>query len=137
MTDVMTRTRSAPDVDRSGTFGPRLAELRKAAGFTQHALARAAGVTRRMVAYYESENNYPPAPVLVQLARALGATTDELLGIETTRRDLTPHGNSHLARRLKQLEALPPSDQKAVFKVIDALAMQTKPAAANGNRRGG
>ena len=88
-----------------------------------------------MVAYYESENNYPPAQVLVQLARALGATTDELLGIEALPKDLTLHGNSHLARRLKQLEALPPSDQKAVFKVIDALATQTKPA-ANGRRAG-
>jgi transcriptional regulator with XRE-family HTH domain len=136
MTDVMIRPRSVPDADPQGQFGPRLAALRKAAGFTQHQLARAAGVTRRMVAYYESENHYPPAQVLAQLARTLGATTDQLLGVGLSPADLTPHGNSHLARRLKQLEALPPSDQKAVFKVIDALATQTKPA-ANGKRRAG
>ena len=135
MTDVMIRSRSVPAVDPAGQFGPRLCALRKAAGFTQHQLARTAGVTRRMVAYYESENNYPPAQVLVQLARALGATADELLGIGALPKDLTLHGNSHLARRLKQLEALPPSDQKAVFKVIDALATQTKPT-ASGRRAG-
>jgi transcriptional regulator with XRE-family HTH domain len=135
MTNVMTRSRHVPDADPS-EFGPRLNALRKAAGFTQHQLARAAGITRRMVAYYESENNYPPAQVLVQLARALSATTDQLLGIGSSPADMTPHGNSHLARRLKQLEALPPSDQKAVFKVIDALATQTKPL-MNQSRRVG
>jgi transcriptional regulator with XRE-family HTH domain len=136
MANVMTRSRHVPDADPAGEFGPRLNALRKAAGFTQHELARAAGITRRMVAYYESENNYPPAQVLVQLARALGATTDELLGIGAPPKDLALHGNSHLARRLKQLEALPPSDQKAVFKVIDALATQTKPLTNQGRRAG-
>lgn len=40
----------------SGTagFGARLAELRKAAGFTQQQLADEVGVSRRMVAYYEA-----------------------------------------------------------------------------------
>jgi len=135
MMTLMSRPRHTPDADLEGQFGPRLAALRKTAGFTQHQFALAAGITRRMVAYYESENHYPPAQVLVRLAQALGATTDQLLGISPPSSDPTPHGNSHLARRLKQLESLPPSDQKAVFKVIDALATQTKPVAAQGRRR--
>jgi hypothetical protein len=53
----------------------------------------------------------------------LDLSTDELLGVMPAKR-AAPHGNSHLARRLKQLGALPPSDQKAILKVIDALIAQ-------------
>lgn len=40
-------------------FGKRLANLRKAAGYTQQQLADEIGATRRMIAYYESENHRP------------------------------------------------------------------------------
>ena len=102
-------------------FGKRLAELRKAAGYTQEQLAQSIGASRRMVAYYETESQHPPIHILLDLARALGMSTDQLLGVAKL---AAPHGNSHLARRLKQMECLPPTDQKAVFKFIDALVAQ-------------
>jgi transcriptional regulator with XRE-family HTH domain len=104
-------------------FGKRLAALRKAAGYTQEQLAGAIGVSRRVVAYYETESQHPPIHILIDLAGALDLSTDELLGVMPAKR-AAPHGNSHLARRLKQLGALPPSDQKAILKVIDALIAQ-------------
>lgn len=60
-------------------FGPRLAALRKAAGFTQHQLADELGISRRRIAYYESESDHPPANLLADLARALNVSTDQLL----------------------------------------------------------
>ena len=66
-----------------GWDGARLAQLRKAAGYTQAELAEAmGGVTRRMIAYYETEAEHPPAAMLAALARALRVSVDELLGIE-------------------------------------------------------
>ena len=77
----MGKTREQP----APTFGARLAELRKAAGLTQVELAEAIGSSQRMVAYYESTDDYPIARLLRHLSRALGVTTDELLGLTPPR----------------------------------------------------
>ena len=42
-------------------FGERLAQLRKAAGYTQQQLADEIRASRRQVAYYEGESDHPPA----------------------------------------------------------------------------
>ncbi len=64
------------------SFGKRLAELHKAAGYTQQQLAEEIGATRRMIAYYESESQHWPANMLVDLAKALNVSADALLGIK-------------------------------------------------------
>ena len=61
-------------------FGARLAELRKERGFPQLELAEQAGLSRRMLAYYEGQSEHPPTTHLPGIARALGVTTDERLG---------------------------------------------------------
>ena len=43
------------------SFGGRLAQLRKAAGYTQVEFAAEIGITQRMVAYYEAPGAQPPA----------------------------------------------------------------------------
>jgi transcriptional regulator with XRE-family HTH domain len=115
-------------------FGPRLAQFRGSAGYTQAELAQAIGGTRRMVAYYESENHLPPAHVLVELARALEVSTDELLGIKRRKQNGQPHGNSRLMRKLKQLQQLPKAQQNAVIQHIDALAQAQKNTTGKSSR---
>ena len=66
--------------DSAQGFGARLAEVRKAAGFTQTELAEALGISQRMVAYYESIDDNPLARILVLLSKTLKVSTDELLG---------------------------------------------------------
>lgn len=100
-------------------FGPRLARLRKAAGFTQEELAEEIGVSRRMVAYYEVESEYPPANLLPQISRALKVSTDELLGMATPKKAQAP-GNARLQRRLQQIEQLAARDKRQVLQVLDA-----------------
>ena len=59
----------------------RLRQLRKSAGLTMDALAQAAGISKSYV--WELENREVPhlsAKVLVDLAKALGVTTQDLLG---------------------------------------------------------
>ena len=108
------------------TCGQRLARLRKARGLTQTELGAQVGLSYRMVAYYESQTDRPPAHVLPELARALGVSVDELLGIR--RGPAVPVvTNLRLWRRLQQIERLPPAARKAVLKVLDGYLARFEP----------
>lgn len=107
------------------SFGERLAQLRKAAGYTQVEFAAEVGITQRMVAYYEAPGAQPPAHLLPQMAQALGAGVDELLGAAPARR-MKKVGNSRLERRLQAIEKLPPQEKRQVLQVIDAFIERGK-----------
>ncbi len=101
-------------------FGQRLAEIRKSRGITQAELGAAVGVSNRVIAYYELESTQPPGAMLVDLARVLRVTTDELLGATPSRERVRPK-IARLMKRLERVSDLPPTDQKAVLKFVDAL----------------
>ncbi|MDB4912414.1 MAG: phage regulatory protein [Gemmatimonadetes bacterium] len=81
-------------------FGDRLAALRQRRGLTQTALGEAVGVSKRVIAYYEADGAQPPAAMLIELARALPVSADELFGLAPLRD--TP--NPKVARLLKRIE---------------------------------
>ena len=101
-------------------FGARLAALRQAKGMTQLELGTAVGVSNRVIAYYEADDAQPPGAMLVDLARALTVSTDELLGV-TPVRERTPPKTARLLKRLRRIAELPPADQRAVLKLVDAM----------------
>ena len=102
-------------------FARRLASLRRARGMTQQELADAAGSTQRMIAHYETSSDaQPPAALVASLARALGVSSDELLGLKPLKEE-TPSASMRLRKRLLQAEKLPPSDQKTLLRLLDAL----------------
>ena len=105
-------------------FGKRLIALRRLRGMTQVQLAEAADTTQRAISYYETTGNFPPAPALVALARALGVTTDELLGIKSVKADARTEDpeTRRLWRKFQQVAALPEKDQRAVIRLINSLA---------------
>ncbi len=101
-------------------FGSRLAQLRKAAGYTQQQLADEIGASRRQIAYYEGESEHPPASLLITLARALNVTTDELLGMRSGRgKAATLAVSTRLERRLKLIERMPPKPKQQLLGLID------------------
>lgn len=61
------------------TLGQRIAQLRKAKGLSQEALADLVGVSRQAVSKWELDEAQPDAAKLVLLARALKVSTDQLL----------------------------------------------------------
>jgi len=63
------------------SFGERLARLRQEAGLSQRDLAAEVNISQRMVAYYEKQTTHPPTHLLPLLAKALGVSSDQLLGI--------------------------------------------------------
>lgn len=99
-------------------FGQHLAQLRKDAGYTQKELADEIQSTRRVIAYYETESAHPPANLLVDLAKALNVTTDELLGIKPIKQK-TVKTDNRLQRRIQQIEKLPSKDRRQLVQVID------------------
>ena len=71
-----------------------------------------------MIAYYEGQTEHPPTKILPDLAKALGITTDELLGIQPIKRN-EKLKNSRLQRRLQQIEQLPQKDKRQLLQLID------------------
>lgn len=98
-------------------FGQRMAELRKAAGYTQVELAKELGISQRMVSHYEGRAEHPPAAQLPALAKALGVTTDELLGIKPVKKARKP--DTRLERRLQQIQKLDSRPRKQIMQLID------------------
>lgn len=107
----------APSV--TSNVGKQLARLRKGAGYTQQELADEIGATRRMIAYYEAESDRLPTNLLVELARALKVTTDELLGLKATAAAKSTQRDSRLLRRLQQIEKLDAAKKRQIMQVID------------------
>jgi transcriptional regulator with XRE-family HTH domain len=105
------------------SFGERLQAIRKARGLTQVQLAEAAETTQRAISYYETEAGFPPAPAVIDLAKALKVSTDELLGVKAPRVERI-NDDSEARRQWKRFQmvsTLPERDQKAVIRLINSL----------------
>jgi transcriptional regulator with XRE-family HTH domain len=125
-----------PKITTLEGFGPRLAALRQGRGMTQMELGRAAGVSQRVIAYYEAESAQPPGSLLVSFAKALKVSADELLDLAPVREIVAPK-TARLLKRLRRIEELPPADQRAVLKLVDAMLETRRRAtpAAKGKRK--
>ena len=106
----------------------RLRRLRKSAGLTMEGLAQAAGISKSYV--WELENREVPhlsAKVLVVLAKALGVTTQDLLGepppVKATPEDL---------RFFRKYVSMDKSDKDRLRKMVDLF---DQPAAKRAGRR--
>lgn len=108
---------------RSG-FGDRLIALRRLRGMTQVELAQAADTTQRAISYYETTDNFPPAAALIALAKALGVTTDELLGLKSVKADARAENPDvrRLWKKFQLVATLPDKDQRAVIRLINSLS---------------
>lgn len=115
---AMPRKKSAPS-----PFGRRLEVLRKARGFTQLDVAKALGTTQRTVSYYETQGGSPPAYVVVTLAKLLGVSADELLGLKPSKADNRKEDpeKRRLWKRFQRMTSLPERDQRAVIRLINSL----------------
>ena len=66
-------------------------------------------------------------------SRPLKVSTDELLGVKPVAEKTSPK-TARLLKRLRRVEELPPADQRAVLKLVDAMLetrRRTTPARTN------
>jgi hypothetical protein len=67
-----------------------------------------------------SHDAEPPGALLVDLAQALGVTTDEMLGADPLREKGSAR-HARIRKRLQRVGDLPVGDQRAVLKFVVAL----------------
>ncbi len=71
------------ELTREGkSFWKRLAKFRLAAGYSQRDFPAETGISQRMVVYYEKACERIPIQLLPLFAKALGVSTDQVLGLE-------------------------------------------------------
>ena len=107
------------------SFGERLAQLRQDAGYTQVEFAAAAGITQRMVAYYEVPDAHPPAHLLPQMAQVLEVSLQVLLGVSEPRRPKKVATN-RLERRLMEIEKLDLKAKRQITQLLDTFIEREK-----------
>ncbi len=61
------------------SIGARITSLRQQAGITQGALAKALGVSRVTVTFWETDRNTPPSQELLRIAEILGVPVEVFL----------------------------------------------------------
>ena len=109
-------------IDPASDFGKRLHRLRRERGLTQTQLADAIGSSQRAISHYETVAEYPPAPVIVELAKALKVSTDELLGAKQIKIEKESPEIRRLWRKFQMVLALPEKDRRAIIRMINSLA---------------
>ena len=112
---VVPRTKQTSDE----TIGQRLARFRRDRGITQTELAEMLGIAQPMISGYERDTLRLHGELIVQLAKILNVTADELLGLDEMKSTM-PVKNKRLLRKLQDLDRLPRRDQEAVLRTIDA-----------------
>ena len=63
-------------------IGERIKELRQEKGVSQLTLAKAVGVDKRAIIFWEQQVNEPKASYIVGLAKYFNVSTDYLLGLD-------------------------------------------------------
>jgi transcriptional regulator with XRE-family HTH domain len=103
-------------------LGVRLAQLRKAQGLTQMQLAKLLQVSQQQMASYEVGRRRIPISMLPTLAKILGASLENLLGMTNgvTKRGPTPI----LQQQLEQLSQLPRTKQRVVNEMLTGILQQ-------------
>jgi transcriptional regulator with XRE-family HTH domain len=103
------------------TVGSRIARLRRDKGMTQTELAQLLQVSQPVVSDYENDVIKLSGETVAQLAQILGASADEILGLEKAAlARAIPIKNRRLYRQLQNIEKLPKRDQEALLRTIDA-----------------
>ena len=103
------------------SFGERLAQLRKTAGYTQVEFAAEVDITQRMVAYYEAPDAQPPAHLLPQMAQVLGVGVgvDVLLGL-SEQRSPKRIATNRLERRLLEIDKFDAKAKRQITQLLDS-----------------
>ena len=106
-------------------FSSNLIGLRKERGLTQEDLSRISGISRRMVAYYETKPANPPINKVESLAKALNVRISELIGADTTinlqMNENFSNLDSRTIKKLKGILSLSNYERHMVYSFVDSL----------------
>jgi transcriptional regulator with XRE-family HTH domain len=110
-------------------IGQRLRALRRKRGLSQAEVAAVLHTGQANISHIERGARGLTIQQLVKFAKALRASTDDILLGQKTLGEPSSLRSGRLLRRLQRIEELDRADQRAVLKYLDALL------ARNGHRR--
>lgn len=117
---LMSRTDRPP-------LAQRLAELRQRAGLSQADLAKRIGVHPSNIGFWELKGTPPRGEVLPALARELGVSVDEILGVRALKaRPAGPEGK--LRQIFERASKLPRSQQAKLVEFVEAFVERQEKA---------
>ena len=99
----------------------QLSRIRKQRGMTQAEVADALGLPQGLISNYEKGARRLHSDLIVRFAKLFKVTTDELLGHKIPKNRKSDNFGLHLVKRIKQIESLSKSRQKAVLQSIDMM----------------
>ncbi len=99
-------------------IGRRLKELRLRQGMTQAQVAERVGLNQPLISQYERGDVRLHGALVARLAKALGASADEVLGLQRTHNE-APSKDRRFIHRLRQIERLPDRSKQVLLKTID------------------
>lgn len=100
------------------TIARRLRELRKRRGKTQAEMATTLGIDQTLVSAYERGAVRLHGAIVAAFAKALRASTDQILGLKELKQDGL-FSDRRFIRRLERIEKLPKRAKQALLKTID------------------
>ena len=103
-------------------LGQRIHQLRKEQNLTQVHLAEMLGIKQQVVASYEIGRRRVPVSLIPPLAKALGVSVEDLLGLENTtlKRGPTPK----LQQQVEQISRLPRAKQRFISDFLKTVLHQ-------------
>jgi len=100
-------------------IGERVRKLRQERGLTQTELAVSLGTTQTAISEVERGNRGLTVQQVVKLGRELHATPDQILGEPRRNGKEDEDGGAKLMRRVRRIQKLSASKQRAVIKILD------------------
>ena len=101
------------------SIAQRVAQIRKERGITQEEMASLLNISQSIVSEYERGELRLHGELIIRLAKILGVTADEILGLEPAK-DNGSVKNRRLLRRLQKIDKLSKRDQEALLRTVDA-----------------
>jgi transcriptional regulator with XRE-family HTH domain len=113
----------ALDPSERPVISRNIVRLRKARNLTQVQLAELSGLSKRMIAHYETNITNPPINNLTAIAKALHVSLLELLG-ESKPKEISFFGDidMRIMKKALQIAKLSLKDRLTVYNMIDALS---------------
>lgn len=96
-------------------------ELGNQAGLSQAALAEAVGIPQRTISFHKREAGALPSTLAPALAKVLGVSMEELLGINDGAQRSKRGPKSQLERQLEAVATLPRQQQQKILDVVEAM----------------
>jgi len=116
--DTMARKQTARSATKAEQPHERIARLRRERGITQKEMASKLEISQGNVSDYERGIFRLHGQLLIEFARILEVSTDEILGVTTT--DSPTVKDKRLLRRIVQIDKLSKRDRDAVVRTVDA-----------------